>query len=82
MQAERLIAEIAYNTTNPDYEVADPHQFLLGQCLQEELLRQYEKGIVSLAERPNCPLMWSHYADQHHGLHRLFGAGRDRRGSS
>lgn len=26
------------------------------------------KGVLSLAERWNCPLMWSHYADEHRGL--------------
>jgi hypothetical protein len=67
-QAARLIADIAYNATNPEYEIEDPHQFLLGQYVEEELLRQYDKGIVSLAERANCPLMWSHYGDQHHGV--------------
>src|SRR5690606_19700292 len=28
----------------------------------------YDKGIVCLAERLNCPLMWSHYGDQHKGV--------------
>lgn len=28
----------------------------------------YDRGIVSLAERANCPLMWSHYGDQHRGV--------------
>jgi len=27
-----------------------------------------DKGIVSLAESWQCPLMWSHYADQHRGM--------------
>jgi hypothetical protein len=66
--ADRLIADIAYHATNPEYEISDPHQFLLSQYVEAELLRQYEKGIVSLAERANCPLMWSHYGDQHHGV--------------
>lgn len=65
---ERLLAEIRYNATNPLYEMDDPEQFLLGQYVQEELLRRYEKGVFSLAERANCPLMWSHYGDQHRGL--------------
>ncbi|MBN9981038.1 hypothetical protein, partial [Listeria monocytogenes] len=38
--AERLLADIRYNATNPEYEVADPEQFLLGQYVQEELLRR------------------------------------------
>ncbi len=66
--AERLIADIRYNATNPDYEVEDPEQLLLGQYVQEELLRRYNKGVFSLAERANCPLMWSHYGDQHRGI--------------
>ncbi|MEH2515267.1 hypothetical protein V1279_000840 [Bradyrhizobium sp. AZCC 1610] len=67
-RAEELIANIRYNATNPEYEVADPLQVLLGQYVEEELLRQYDKGIVSFAERTNCPLMWSHYGDQHKGV--------------
>lgn len=66
--AERLLADIRYNATNPDYEMDDPERFLLGQYVQEELLRRYEKGVFSLAQRANCPLMWSHYGDQHRGL--------------
>jgi hypothetical protein len=27
-----------------------------------------QRGILSLAERWNCPLMWSHYANEHRGL--------------
>ena len=27
-----------------------------------------KKGVLSLATRWNCPLMWSHYADDHRGL--------------
>ncbi|NTF47040.1 DUF2971 domain-containing protein [Agrobacterium rhizogenes] len=67
-RAEQVIAEIAYNATNPEYEAADPQLFLLGQYVEEELLRQYNKGIVSFAERSACPLMWSHYGDQHNGV--------------
>lgn len=67
-KAEQLLADIRYNATNPEYEVDDPAQFLLGQYVQDELLRRYDKGVFSLAERANCPLMWSHYGDQHRGL--------------
>lgn len=66
--AERLLADIRYNATNPDYEVDDPEQFLLGHYVQEELLRRYDRGVFSLAQRANCPLMWSHYGDQHRGI--------------
>lgn len=66
--AERLLADIRYNATNPDYEVDDPEHFLLGHYVEEELLRRYDRGVFSLAERANCPLMWSHYGDQHRGI--------------
>lgn len=68
LQADRVISEISYNATDPSYEIDDPLQFLLGNYLEKELLLQYDKGIVSMAQRATCPLMWSHYGDQHHGV--------------
>lgn len=71
LQETQIINDIRYNATNPAYDeegVDDPYSLLLGDLVQEELLRQYGKGIVSLAERATCPLMWSHYGDQHHGI--------------
>ncbi|MFC0804736.1 DUF2971 domain-containing protein [Ensifer sp. P24N7] len=67
-RAEKMLQEVAYNATNPDYEMEDPDVFLLRNYVERELLRQYEKGIVSLSERWQSPLMWSHYGDQHRGL--------------
>lgn len=67
-RAEQVIAEISYNAGDPSYEIEDSHRFLLGRYLENEVLLQYDKGIVSLAQRATCPLMWSHYGDQHHGL--------------
>jgi len=32
------------------------------------VLSGYNRGILSLAENSDCPLMWSHYADNHKGL--------------
>lgn len=66
--AERLLAEIRYNATNPDYEYDNPAKVLLGHYVEMELLRRYDRGVFSLAKRANCPLMWSHYGDQHKGL--------------
>ena len=34
-------------------------------CLRREI---GSKGVLSLAEKWNCPLMWSHYADEHRGV--------------
>lgn len=66
--AEHMIADIRYNATNPDYEIADPLQYLLGEYVHDEVVRRYDRGIVSFAKRANCPLMWSHYGDQHKGI--------------
>jgi Protein of unknown function (DUF2971) len=66
-QGEQLIAEISYNAMDPEYDSDDP-TFYLAHYIAVELLRQYDKGIVSLAEQATCPLMWSHYGDQHHGV--------------
>jgi hypothetical protein len=67
-RADKVISEISFYATDPSYEVDDPLQLLLGSDLEKELLLQYDKGIVSLGQRATCPLMWSHYGDQHHGV--------------
>ena len=67
-QAKRRIAEIEYGASNPDYDFDTALRSQLRYCIELELLRGYEKGIVSFAEREDCPLMWSHYGDQHRGI--------------
>ena len=67
-RAKQTIEEIAYLATIPDEGVEDHKRFLLSLSIETELLRQYDKGIVSLAEGATCPLMWSHYGDQHQGV--------------
>lgn len=70
LQAKRVLEEIAYKATDPEFNepAPGPIKFLLGRHIQEELLRRYETGILSLGRRYACPLMWSHYGDQHRGL--------------
>jgi hypothetical protein len=68
LEAERFLAEISYYATDPEYDFHDAQLSLLRHSIEVELLRQYDKGIVSLAERATCPLMWSHYGEQHHGV--------------
>lgn len=67
-RADRLLSEIRYNVGDPTYEMADPELFLMTLYLEEELLRRYDRGIVSFGARATCPLMWSHYGDQHRGI--------------
>ena len=66
--ANRVITEIEYNATNTDYDVEEHKRSLLRQEIELELLRRYDRGIVALAERSDCPLMWSHYGDEHSGI--------------
>lgn len=65
LQAEQVVREVEYNATNPDD--ADLKS-LLGHYIEGELLRRYQSGIFCLAGLATCPLMWSHYGDQHRGI--------------
>ena len=67
-QAARRIEEIEYGASNPDYDFETALKSQLRHCIELELLRGYEKGIVPFAERDDCPLMWSHYGGQHRGI--------------
>lgn len=64
------LARLAYYATDSEYlgTIPEPHSSLLIGAIEQELLRQYEKGVFSLATRNNCPLMWSHYGEQHKGI--------------
>jgi hypothetical protein len=68
--ASRTLDSLEYHATNPEYTEAPPAPLigLLAYEIERELLRQYDRGILSLAKRFNCPLMWSHYGDQHRGM--------------
>lgn len=65
---KRRLEDLRYHATNPEITAADPLQLLLAAEVEAELLRRYDKGIVALGERADCPLMWSHYGDQHNGI--------------
>ena len=41
---------------------------LLVLMVESLLKRQHNMGLVCLSENWNCPLMWSHYGNQHHGI--------------
>lgn len=64
----RRLDDLCYHATNPAISATDPLQLLLADEVEAELLRRYDKGIVALGERADCPLMWSHYGDQHNGI--------------
>ncbi len=58
-----------YGDYKTDPTVEDHYKRMLASRIQNTLGKEFgRKGVLSLAERWNCPLMWSHYADQHRGL--------------
>jgi Protein of unknown function (DUF2971). len=68
-RAARLVDELRYSAGDPCYgNMADPLQYLLANEIETELLKRYDRGIVSFGTRATCPLMWSHYGDQHRGI--------------
>lgn len=38
------------------------------RSIQKNLMSNYTQGVLALAQNYDCPLMWSHYADQHKGF--------------
>ena len=42
---------------------------LLASDVKDILYKEFcDRGVLSLSEKWDCPLMWSHYADEHRGL--------------
>ena len=64
------LANIAYHATNPEYEVSkeDAECWLLNSKIQDEFLRQYNRGACCFSSVFKNPLLWSHYGDQHRGM--------------
>ena len=76
-QALELINYIDFAASNPDFPddegpgydtVARRKTAYRRNQIEIELQEQYDKGIVSLATKATCPLMWSHYSDHHRGI--------------
>jgi hypothetical protein len=69
-RAHQLLDRAEYYANDPDFglPVDEAHRALLTQHIRTELMGQYGNGVFSLARRFSCPLMWSHYGDEHRGL--------------
>jgi Protein of unknown function (DUF2971) len=58
-----------YGDYKTDSKTEDYYKRLLADNVKELLYEELGKrGVLSLAVRWDCPLMWSHYADEHRGL--------------
>lgn len=63
-EAQKIINNIAEGV---DF-FGDLHGESTSYHIKRYLLKNYAIGVLSLAQNYNCPLMWSHYADQHKGF--------------
>ena len=66
--AEQSVADLRNHPMHQKLPNGAHEQLSLKRGIRQELLRRYDRGVFSLAERANCPLMWSHYGDEHRGL--------------
>ena len=58
-----------YGSVGRDEGATEYYLQILGSRIRGLLNRKLGKlGVLSLAGRWSCPLMWSHYADQHRGI--------------
>lgn len=74
-KAARQLGEHRYNATEYGGRYDDNAdgtgtyvRYLLRDITDYVDSRYRSYGVLSLAERWDCPLMWSHYADEHNGL--------------
>lgn len=73
----RTLREMRYSSGSPDENEKTPTQeqqdktFFehISSAIEKNLLYDInQKGVFCLAEKWDCPLMWSHYADEHRGI--------------
>lgn len=80
-EAQRELADIAYNATNQDPDdtasESEAESWLLVSQIDRELRRHYERGVCCFSTTYASPLLWSHYGDQHRGV--CIGYGLDRK---
>lgn len=73
-RAQKQIAENRYHSTQVgDYKSNPQAEKFYKELLARDVKSLVDeemsaKGVFSLAERWDCPLMWSHYADNHRGF--------------
>lgn len=67
-EAEKVIGQIRFMSTGMPKDRERDQIRMLKSDIREELLKRYSDGVFCLAEKSDCPLMWSHYGDQHKGI--------------
>jgi hypothetical protein len=68
--SQKQMAELRYLSTDPEASDQANYYFeLLANEIKTMLWDEFgSKGVFCLSKNWNCPLMWSHYADDHRGL--------------
>lgn len=77
LAADKVISEIHYFMSEPDEDIDRQIENRLTTEIEDELRKRYVNGVLCLAENPECPLMWSHYGDQHKGVCLGYSVGKD-----
>lgn len=67
-EAEKIIGRICLMSEERSKHRERDQISMLKHDIREELLKTYSDGVFCLAEKSDCPLMWSHYGDQHKGI--------------
>ena len=67
-EADRVIDEIGHASMFMDGNREANKRSMIKYRIKREILNRYNHGIVALSEKVSCPLMWSHYGDQHAGM--------------
>ncbi|HCR0223112.1 TPA: DUF2971 domain-containing protein [Klebsiella aerogenes] len=55
---------LGVNFHGDSFDIRKALTFAIGEVIRSG----YNNGVLSLAEKNDCPLMWSHYADNHQGI--------------
>lgn len=54
---------------NFENDAENYYKYLLAEDVRQSLFGEFaQMGVLSLATNWDCPLMWSHYANNHHGI--------------
>ncbi|MBB5190090.1 hypothetical protein HNQ50_000800 [Silvimonas terrae] len=70
IEAQKTVGHIDYMSTDPEL-YCSPSVYKRHELLSEietEILRQHTKGVCCFSSSYDSELMWSHYADSHHGI--------------
>lgn len=62
------LEELYHSRYDPEYGEEQSWEECLRLEIEKLLRRSYVKGVFSMAESELCPLMWSHYGDEHRGV--------------